>query len=444
MLPVLPLKPLRRVLSWTARLSRVRRRAAGGFHSGGGGLPRRPRGISRRLCRRRRVLRHLRIPDHQPDQERPRSRPVLHCGILRAPGAAHSPAVHPCAARHPCGRAVRAAGADRLSRIHAPGSDIAADAVEFPVLHAAGLFRPQRRREAVPPHLDAFDRGAVLSAGSDPADSAVSTGQGEIRCARCRDCDSVGRGLSRGGDRLHGRRWAQSGVLLSAVARLGVHRRRPDRRRARGRGEPRCHALRSMSIGLVGLALIVIAVTMLDARTPYPSWRAIIPGGGRGAGHSVRPREPAKPGGAPAVAALDGLHRARILQLVSLALADPFVPAHPSARRAVADPRPARRRLCSRSAGVPDLPLYRAADPPLAAGASRNHPPGPMVAAGVAACLAVAALGAGQRLCRLPVDGFACPGALRHRRCRRARQRLRDFPGRAISRKAVSTGGSAC
>ena len=126
-------------------------------------------------------------------------------------------------------------------------------------------------------------------------------------------------------------------------------------------------------------------------------------GGGRDAGHPVRPREPAKPGGAPAVAALDGLHRAGILQLVSLALANPFVSAHPSARRMSLIPD-------LLGGGVFSLLLAcltcRYIEQPIRRWRQANRAairPGRIVAAGVAACLAVAALGlvsgyAGYRL----------------------------------------------
>lgn len=62
-----------------------RRRPACAFSAGGGGVSRGPAWHPGRLCRRRRVLRHFRFPDHRPDRGRASAGRSFVCGSPGAP-----------------------------------------------------------------------------------------------------------------------------------------------------------------------------------------------------------------------------------------------------------------------------------------------------------------------------------------------------------------------
>ena len=188
------------------------------------------------------------------------------------------------------------------------------------------------------------------------------------------------------------------------------------------------------AIGLAGLALIVIAITTLDARTPYPSWRAVLPVAGA------------------ALVILSGLAQprnlvARLLSLrwmVGIGLVSygwylwhwPILSylrilrlGEPSAYSGSA-----RGRRAGVRAGVPVLSLRRIADPAVAADASRDDAAGPRRCRGRRELSDRRRARRGKRLRRLSIDRLLCGGALRHRGSGRARQRLCGVPRKRLQR----------
>ena len=186
-------------------------------------------GLSRRLHRRRRLLRHLGLPDHPqpgPGAEQQRHHPDR--TVLRAPGpsaAAGRPRGRPGHARGVVRRAAAARPAERRPRrrVHRPPGQ------QHPVRDGRGrLLRLAGVPVALPPLLGARGRGPVLPrlACADP------------RCLRRPTAPVGGRhrpwrpggGIARFEPRAHRLR-CQLGLLLTPDAGLAVRARRHPRHR---------------------------------------------------------------------------------------------------------------------------------------------------------------------------------------------------------------------
>ena len=166
--------PGRAGLTSDARVSRGHRLAARHRRIVGGGVSFRGAGGVRRLCRRRYLLRHLRIPDHRDHPVGSTRRLVFVSAVLRAPGAP------------PAAGAVRHGGADRDS-VAALFAHLGTAGI-FPLRRGGGhlhlellllaadrLFRPRGGGKAAAAHLVARGRGAVLSRAAAAVVGAVAS-----------------------------------------------------------------------------------------------------------------------------------------------------------------------------------------------------------------------------------------------------------------------------
>lgn len=192
--------------------------------AGRGGQPLLARWTDRWLCRCRRLLRHLRFPDHVPPRQGDRPHePGAARHVLRATGQATAARGVPGARfQHPR-RLLPAA----LPALDGQRLGVLRRRLLLGELAARGqvgqLLRAERGREPRPALLVAVGRGAVLPVLAAAADRLLQDRQAPLGGARRRD---PRRGLVRAERLLHDR-LAQSGVLHHPGAGVGVRDRQP-------------------------------------------------------------------------------------------------------------------------------------------------------------------------------------------------------------------------
>lgn len=183
------------------------------------------RTVQRRLCRRRRLLRHQRLSDHVDHHRRPRRREVFPDRFLRAAGPAHFAGAVLRAAGLSAVRMVLAVAGRSEALFRGPHRGFGV-CLQHRILEGSQLFRRPRRAEAAAAHLEPRGRGTVLRRIPDPSDRVLA-----VRRARAVRADDRAR---RGEPRRGAMGLAQASglcVLLPADARLGAADRR-DRRSA--------------------------------------------------------------------------------------------------------------------------------------------------------------------------------------------------------------------
>ena len=152
-------------------------------------LPRRPSLGSRRLPRRRRLLRPQRLPHHQPAPRGVacprRHRPLRVLGATGPPAPAGA-VPHAHRRRRLCRRLRRARGAREAPRRRPRHDRLRGQLAAH--IHRPVLLRPVLRPLSSPPHLVAGDRGAVVRglAAAAPGPSAPAPRLAAARCSRCR------------------------------------------------------------------------------------------------------------------------------------------------------------------------------------------------------------------------------------------------------------------
>ena len=116
---------------------------------------------TRRRCRRRHLLRHLRLPDHLADPRRDARRALLTSELLRAPHPPHLSRAFPGACRllGPGTVAVHAAG---LGSVRPEFGGNGALRLQHPFLLGLRLFQRAARHQASAAHLESCDRRAIL------------------------------------------------------------------------------------------------------------------------------------------------------------------------------------------------------------------------------------------------------------------------------------------
>ena len=225
-------------------------------------MPRRAAFPRRRLRRRRRLLRHLGLPDHPAAARRDRPhRRRLAAPLLRPPGAAAAAAVRGAArlGRRALAAAALAPARGRSLRRHRQLGRLHRQlALRRPV---GRLLRPERRTEPGAAPLVAGDRGAVLPRLADPA------ARGHLALAPSRrlgppgdlgDAGARRAGLARARHPAH-RPAARRRLLLDLRPGLGALARRgagsdrggahpPRRRRGARLGRPRGDRLRRLRL----------------------------------------------------------------------------------------------------------------------------------------------------------------------------------------------------
>ena len=208
--------PFRSAAFRSYEISQGHRWAARRCRAGRGLFPCQAAGIFGRVCRRRRLFRDLRVPDHGVDGARSRRRRVLPGHVL-----------------FPAHQADRAGPAVRLHRVHAAGrcldapkrhgrvraqppelSDVRLQPFFLPL---GRLFRRSIRSEASAAHLVALDRGAVLPglAAAVPGHRPLAISMAAVFC------------MGSGGDLAgriggHGRPPQGSRVLPRSLSGLGA------------------------------------------------------------------------------------------------------------------------------------------------------------------------------------------------------------------------------
>ena len=187
-------------------------------------LPRRLRGFSRRICRRRHLLRHQRLSDHKHHPVETRAGYVFPGRLLRATRAAHLAGAVPCHARvHAIRLAVVAA--ERHEELFASSSATPAFASNILFWREVGYFDIGAELEAVAAHLEPRGRRTVLP--RLPFDFWIALEAQEALDLRssCRY-----RGGQPGSGAMGSLQQTRCDVLPAADAHLGIDDRRLHRR----------------------------------------------------------------------------------------------------------------------------------------------------------------------------------------------------------------------